>query len=132
MITSIDHIVITSENIEKTIYFYCNILGMTLGEYFVRDLNEKRICLKFGNQKINIHHISKPFRPHAKRVFSGTVDVCFISSLNIKEWQSLLKKNEITIELGPILQEGADSIIESIYIRDPDLNLIEIANKIQV
>ena len=130
MITSIDHIVLTSKDIEKTIFFYCNILGMSLEENFKEYKDKKRVFLKFGNQKINVHSEKNPFVPHAKNPISGAVDICFLSSLPIKDWLEILKKNEVEIEIGPVKREGATSLINSIYIRDPDMNLIEISNKI--
>ena len=130
MITSIDHIVLTSKDVDKTIFFYCDILGMKLEENIDEYKGKKRIYLKFGSQKINIHSEKKPFVPHAKNAISGAVDVCFLSSLPIKDWIKTLKKNEIEVEIGPVQREGATNKLNSIYLRDPDMNLIEISNKI--
>ena len=58
------------------------------------------------------------------------MDVCFLSSLPIKDWMKILKKNEIEVEIGPVQREGATGKLNSIYLRDPDMNLIEISNKI--
>jgi len=66
LITSIDHIVLTSKDVDKTIEFYTKILGMTLEHFPVANEQNKRLALKFGNQKINIHKASSPFSPHAK------------------------------------------------------------------
>ncbi len=130
MITSIDHIVLTSKDIKKTIFFYCDVLGMKLEENFKEYKGKKRVFLKFGNQKINVHSENNPFIPHAKNPISGAVDICFLSSLPIKDWIEILKKNQIKIEIGPVQREGATDLINSIYLRDPDMNLIEISNKV--
>ena len=130
MITSIDHIVLTSKDIKKTISFYCDFLGMKLEENFLGDEEKKRVFLKFGNQKINVHSENKPFVPHAKNPISGSVDVCFLSSLPLNEWIKICKKNKIDIEMGPVKRDGATSLINSLYIRDPDMNLVEISNKL--
>ena len=90
----------------------------------------KKNFLKFGSQKINIHSEKKPFIPHAKNPISGAVDICFLSSLPIKDWIKTLKKNDIEVEVGPVQREGATDKLNSIYVRDPDLNLIEISNKV--
>ena len=129
MITSIDHIVLTSKDVDKTIFFYRNILGMKLEENIDEYKGKKRIYLKFGSQKINVHPEKKPFIPHAKNPISGAVDVCFLSSLPIKDWIKTLTKNKIEIEIGPVQREGATGKLNSIYLRDPDMNLIEISNK---
>ncbi len=130
MITSIDHIVLTSKDVNKTIFFYCDILGMKLEENIDEYKCKKRIYLKFGSQKINVHPEKKPFIPHAKNPISGAVDVCFLSSLPIKDWIKNLTKNKIEVEIGPVQREGATGKLNSIYLRDPDMNLIEISNKI--
>ena len=128
MIDSLDHIVLTSKNIKSCIFFYTEVLGMKLEKNILN--KKKQLCLKFGKQKINLHNEEEPFTPHARNPISGSVDLCFLSSLPLKEWKKILEKNNITIELGPIKRIGAISPILSIYVRDPDMNLIEIANKI--
>ena len=130
MIDSIDHIVLTVSNMNKTIDFYSKQLGMKLEE-FTSDPNlGSRKCLKFGNQKINLHSVDMPLKG-AHVATPGTADICFISSRLIEEWIKQFKKNSVEIELGPTLQVGATSDLKSIYIRDPDRNLIEISNKIE-
>ena len=130
MITGIDHIVLTVDNIDKSIFFYRNVLGMTLKEF--RPVGEEaiRYSLNFGNQKINLHVIKFPFTPHANNPLPGTTDICFLSSLSIEKWQSIFLKNNIIIEDGPVEKTGATGKILSLYVKDPDKNLIEISNKI--
>jgi len=128
MITSIDHIVLTSKDVDKTIEFYTKILGMTLELFPVANEQNKRLALKFGNQKINIHDASSPFSPHANNPTSGSIDICFLSHVDLTEWSKIFAANNITIENGPIRKTGATGSLMSLYVRDPDGNLIEISN----
>ena len=128
MITSIDHIVLTSKDVDKTIEFYTKVLGMTLESFPVADEKNKRLSLKFGNQKINIHDGSSPFSPHAKNPTSGSIDICFLSNVSLTEWRKIFASNNITIENGPVRKTGATGPLMSLYVRDPDGNLIEISN----
>ena len=130
MIISIDHIVLTTQNIEKTVFFYRDILGMELDEFVPPDGSAMRKSLKFGSQKINLHQEGLPFKPHAKNPVSGAIDICFLSSTKIDEWQIIFSRHNVLIEKGPIKKTGATGLIMSIYVRDPDQNLIEISNKI--
>ena len=119
-----------SEDINKSIDFYSNILGMELHEFLSSTDNVKRKSLKFGKQKINLHEASKPFKPHANNPLPGTMDICFLSEINIDDWIKLFNKFNINIEDGPVQKTGANGPIRSIYVRDPDKNLIEISNQI--
>ena len=130
MSLKIDHIVITVKDINKSISFYSNVLEMELKEFYSLSDNTTRKSLKFGNQKINLHEALNPFSPHAKHPSPGAVDICFISTKPISEWIDTLKKNKINIEDGPVQKTGAKGPLLSIYIRDPDENLIEISNTI--
>ena len=127
----IDHVVITVKNLNKTIDFYTNILGMKLEEFSLSlDDNQIRYALSFGSQKINIHEEKKPIKPNALNPSSGSMDICFISKNKINDWVHNLKKKGIKIEIGPEKKTGALGPILSIYIRDPDFNLIEISNQL--
>ena len=127
----IDHVVITVKNLNKTIDFYTNILGMKLEE-FSSSLDNKQIryAVSFGSQKINIHEEKKPIKPNALNPSSGSMDICFISKNKINDWVHHLVKKGINIEIGPEKKTGALGPIISIYIRDPDFNLIEISNQL--
>ena len=129
MTLSIDHIVLTVNDMDKTIKFYCDVLGMTLKEFHPSGGGETRKSLSFGNQKINLHHVKSPFKPHAKNPLPGTTDICFLSSTPLQKWQSIFLENGIEIEDGPVKKTGATGPIMSLYIRDPDMNLVEISNK---
>ncbi len=127
----IDHVVITVKNLNKTIDFYTNILGMKL-EHFSSSLDNDQIryAVSFGSQKINIHEEKKPIKPNALNPSSGSMDICFISKNKINDWVNHLVKKGINIEIGPEKKTGALGPILSIYIRDPDFNLIEISNQL--
>ena len=84
LIESIDHIVITTKNINICKSFYCDFLGMKLNEF--TDENETRYSFKFGQQKINIHFFEKPYSPHALNVIPGSQDICFITQKDIQFW----------------------------------------------
>ena len=127
----IDHVVITVKDLNKTIDFYTNILGMKL-EKFSSSLknNQIRYAVSFGSQKINIHEEKKPLKPNALNPSSGSMDICFISQNKINDWMHHLEKKGINIEIGPEQKTGTLGPILSIYIRDPDFNLIEISNQL--
>ena len=127
----IDHVVITVKDVKKTIDFYTNILGMKLEKFSSSlDDNQFRYALSFGSQKINIHEEIKPIKPNALNPSSGSMDICFISKNKINDWVHHLVKKGINIEIGPERKTGALGPILSIYIRDPDFNLIEISNQL--
>tara|TARA_B100002051_G_C16416344_1_gene477182 strand:- start:49 stop:447 length:399 start_codon:yes stop_codon:yes gene_type:complete len=127
----IDHVVITVKDLNKTIDFYTNILGMKLEKFLSSlDNNKIRYAVSFGSQKINIHEEKKPIKPNALNPCSGSIDICFISKNKINDWIHHLIKKGINIEIGPEKKTGALGPILSIYIRDPDFNLIEISNQL--
>ncbi|MBS0650640.1 MAG: VOC family protein [Verrucomicrobia bacterium] len=124
-IDHLDHLVLTVADLEKTVQFYTSILGMTLEEFGER---RERKALRFGNQKINLHLKGKEFEPKAKTPLPGSADLCFIAQTSIEEVQSILKEKGIPIEEGPVKRTGATGPILSIYLRDPDGNLLEVSN----
>jgi len=130
-VEKIDHVVITVKDLNKTIDFYTNALGMKLEKFSSSlDNNQIRYAVSFGSQKINIHEEIKPFKPNALNPSSGSMDICFISKNKINDWVHHLVKKGINIEIGPERKTGALGSILSIYIRDPDFNLIEISNQL--
>lgn len=122
-INRLDHLVLTVKDIEKTVAFYTQILGMQK-EVF----KENRIALKYGNQKINLHELGKEFEPKAHNVKEGSADLCFIIDTSVEEAKSYLEKKDVKIIEGIVDRTGANGTIKSIYLRDPDLNLIELSN----
>jgi len=124
-IQQLDHLVLTVDNIQTSINFYCQVLGMQLIEFA-----DHRKAVKFGSQKINLHQSGKEFEPHANKPLSGSADLCFIVATPIEEIKQELKKNNIKIEEGPVIRNGSCGPINSLYIRDPDKNLIELSVRI--
>jgi len=122
-INRIDHVVITVKNIDAAVAFYTNALGMSK-EMFDGD----RVALSFGGQKINLHEHNNEYKPKADHVQPGSADICFIAETPLDKVIDHLKRDKITILEGPVLRTGAAGKIISIYIRDPDGNLIEISN----
>lgn len=122
-IKSIDHLVLTVKNIEKTVEFYTSILGMEK-EVF----KENRVALKFGHQKINLHELGNEFEPKALNVKEGSADLCFISETSVIEFKKHIESLGVKVIEGPIKRTGAMGEINSIYLRDLDGNLIEISN----
>ena len=126
----IDHIVLTVLDIENSINFYSNILGMNLVKFTSGLDDQTRYALKFGSQKINLHKFQNSYEPHAKNPVPGSIDICFLTDYPLSQWLNIFKRFNIVVEQGPILKTGATGSIMSIYIRDPDKNLIEISNLI--
>jgi len=127
-IMHIDHIVMTAGDMPKTIDFYCNVLGTTAVEFVPPTGGAPRQSLHFGSQKINLHDAAAPYIPHAKTPQAGSVDLCFISAQPLADWQTHLAQHGVAIEDGPVRKTGANGTLLSLYIRDPDGNLIEISN----
>lgn len=122
-INRLDHFVLTVANIDKTCVFYSRVLGMEMITF-----GEGRKALHFGQQKINLHEVGKEFEPKAKSPLPGTADLCFITDVQMPDVIRHLEECEVIIEEGPIVRTGALGPITSVYIRDPDGNLIEISN----
>jgi catechol 2,3-dioxygenase-like lactoylglutathione lyase family enzyme len=123
-ITNIDHIVLTVKNINKTVQFYESVLGM-VGESF----GESRIALKFGSQKINLHEHGNEFEPRANKPTPGSEDLCFLTDTKLEAVMKHVTSKGVKIIEGPVKRTGATGPIISIYFRDPDQNLIEVANR---
>lgn len=122
-IDHLDHLVLTVANIEETCAFYADVLGMEIETF-----SGGRKALRFGNQKINLHQIGHEFEPKAKVPTPGSGDLCFIAATALEDVIAHLNRLAIPIEQGPIDRTGAMGKIRSVYIRDPDANLIEISN----
>ncbi|GLG85143.1 VOC family protein [Acinetobacter calcoaceticus] len=122
-ISHLDHLVLTITDIENTCNFYQTVLG-----FEVITFKGDRKALKFGHQKINLHQLGKEFEPKALQPTPGSADLCFISDTPISEVVGHLNQLNIQIEEGPVERTGAMHTILSVYIRDPDQNLIEISN----
>ncbi|MEX0367460.1 MAG: VOC family protein [Ruegeria sp.] len=127
-VTSLDHLVITAADLDATIAFYTDVLGMT---HRIHDVpgEQPRHALFYGVQKINLHQLGAEFEPKARTANAGTADLCFLSDTPLDVWQAHLATTGTTIELGPVPRTGAQWPMQSLYVRDPDGNLIEIANR---
>ena len=123
-IDRLDHLVLTVASIEATQAFYSEILGME-----VISFGEGRTALRFGQQKINLHQRGAEFEPKAVRPTPGSADLCFITPTPVESVVAHLKARGVPIEQGPVHRTGANAPILSVYIRDPDQNLIEISNE---
>ncbi len=119
----LDHLVLTVRDVEATCRFYERALGMRREEF-----GEGRVALHFGRQKINLHPYPSPVEIVAEDPRPGTADLCFIAETPIEAAAAHLESLGIDIEMGPIERTGAQGTLKSIYCRDPDGNLIEIAN----
>ena len=125
MIDHVDHIVLTTRDLQACIHFYTEVLGMKLEKF--KTPTEERLALKFGPQKINLHEWGKEFTPRAHVAVPGSLDLCFIASIPLDGVIESLKKHGIPILQGPVDKTGAQGRIRSVYVRDPDLNLVEIS-----
>ena len=122
MIDHLDHLVLTTADESACVAFYVGVLGMTLVHF-----GAGRRAFRFGNQKINLHVRGAEFEPKAHLPTPGSLDLCFIASRPLDEVVELLTDKRIPIVEGPVLRTGAAARLRSIYVRDPDLNLIEIS-----
>ena len=122
MIAGIDHFVLTVASLEVTCAFYQRVLG------FERiDTPGRPTALAFGNQKINVHEISRAFEPKAKSPTPGSGDFCLITDRPLDEVRVRLEANDVVVELGPVERTGARGPMMSVYFRDPDGNLVEVS-----
>jgi catechol 2,3-dioxygenase-like lactoylglutathione lyase family enzyme len=132
MIHHIDHIVLTTANEFSCIDFYTRVLGMQLESFIGGTPPVERKAFRFGNQKINLHIKGKEFEPKADIPMPGSLDLCFIADRPLAEVITKLNQEQWPIIEGPILRTGATQKINSVYVRDPDQNLIEISELVRV
>ena len=125
MIDHIDHVVLTTRDLPACLRFYGEVLGMKVEKF--QTPGAQRLALKFGNQKINIHEWGREFTPRAHVAAPGTLDLCFIASEPLEKVIQKLKQRKIEIIEGPVDKTGANGPIRSVYVRDQDLNLVEIS-----
>jgi catechol 2,3-dioxygenase-like lactoylglutathione lyase family enzyme len=125
MIDHIDHVVLTTRDLPACLRFYSELLGMKHETF--KTPTETRIALKFGSQKINVHEWGREFAPRAHVAAPGTLDLCFIASIPLDAVIAKLKAANWPILEGPVAKTGATGPIRSVYVRDPDLNLVEIS-----
>ncbi len=118
----IDHLVLTVADIAQTCQFYSRVLGMRVERF-----GDGRVALHFGDQKINLHQIGKEFEPKALRPTVGSGDLCFITGTPIEQVMAHIQMCGVTLLEGPVPRTGALGAMTSVYFRDPDQNLIEVA-----
>ena len=127
MIDHLDHLVLTTAHESACVDFYTRVLGMRLESFVGGTSPVERKAFKFGNQKINLHIKGKEFEPKADLPTPGSLDLCFIADRPLKDVIEHLNSVNWPIIEGPGMRTGATSKINSIYVRDPDQNLIEIS-----
>lgn len=122
MLDYLDHLVLTTRDSAASIHFYETVLGMRRESF-----GENRIAFLFGQQKINLHEYGKEVLPKAHLPVPGALDLCFITAWPLVKVIHRLELYGVNIVEGPVKRTGATGPIVSVYVRDPDLNLIEIA-----
>jgi catechol 2,3-dioxygenase-like lactoylglutathione lyase family enzyme len=122
LIDHLDHLVLTCVDVEATRRFYVDVLQMELETF-----GEGRMAFRFGNQKINLHVRGKEYEPKAHIPAPGALDLCFIASVPLDRVIERLARMNVPIIEGPVERTGATRKLRSVYMRDPDYNLIEIS-----
>lgn len=125
MIAHLDHLVLTTANLQGCIDFYTRVLGMQLQTF---GAGRKALC--FGNQKINLHVKGQEYEPKAHCPVPGSLDLCFIAKIPLEQMIAHFHQAGVTLFEGPVMRSGATGPIRSIYLRDPDANLIEIYEQV--
>jgi catechol 2,3-dioxygenase-like lactoylglutathione lyase family enzyme len=127
MIDHLDHLVLTTRDRDRCVDFYTRVLDMRLETF-----GQGRMAFRFGDQKINLHEAGREFEPKADRPTPGALDLCFLATEPLDAVIRHLRAAGVTIEVGPVPRTGATEPIRSVYVRDPDGNLIEIAERTTV
>ena len=127
MLDHLDHLVLTTAHEQDCVRFYTEVLGMRLESFVGGTPPVERKAFKFGTQKINLHVKGREFEPKAHTPVPGALDLCFIAAVPLDEVITRLNAAGVPIVEGPVLRTGATGPIRSVYVRDPDMNLIEIS-----
>ena len=128
-VQSLDHLVLTVADLNVTLAFYTEVLGMWAERFTPAD-GSQRWALRFGSQKINLHQAGAEFLPEAAHPTTGSADLCFLSDTPLADWQAHLDALKISPDEGPVRRSGAEGPILSLYLRDPDGTLIELSNRL--
>jgi catechol 2,3-dioxygenase-like lactoylglutathione lyase family enzyme len=126
-ISHLDHLVLTVADLVVTVEFYTRVLGMQPVTF-----GEGRKALTFGNQKINLHQAGREFEPKAERPTAGSADLCFVVATSLDDVIAHLNEHGVAIIEGPVKRTGATGPVRSVYLRDPDQNLIELSNPLEL
>jgi len=124
-VSALDHLVLTVRDLDATVDFYAGVLGMTPVTFA-----GGRRALAFGSQKLNLHEVGHEFEPKAVRPTPGSADFCLLTDTPLDEVVTGLKDAGVDIVEGPVERDGATGAIRSVYVRDPDGNLVEVANRL--
>lgn len=124
-VTGLDHLVLTVTDPEASVAFYHGVLGMELVRF-----GQKRLALRVGDQKINLHVAGQEIKPCARRPAPRSTDLCLLVSTPLDQVRSELEAAGVPIELGPVPRTGARGPITSLYVRDPDGNLVELSHEV--
>lgn len=124
-IDAIDHLVLTVADIDATCAFYAKVMGMDAVTF-----GAGRRALSFGSQKINLHQQGKEFEPKAHKPTPGSADLCFLTPVPLETVVAHVRSCGVDVLEGPVRRTGAQGPILSIYFRDPDLNLVEVSNRV--
>ena len=127
MIDHLDHLVLTTAREAECVDFYTRVLGMQLESFIGGTPPVERRDFKFGNQKINLHVQGREFEPKAHLPVPGALDLCFIVQFPLEEVVARLQACNWPIVESPVVRTGATAKIRSVYVRDPDFNLIELS-----
>ncbi len=127
MIDHLDHLVLTTAREAECVDFYTRVLGMQLESFIGGTPPVERRAFKFGNQKINLHVQGSEFEPKAHLPVPGALDLCFIVQTPLEAVVTRLQSCNWLIVEGPVVRTGATAKIRSVYVRDPDFNLIELS-----
>ena len=120
---SIDHVVLTVRDIPASVAFYTRVLGMREVRF-----GDNRCALAFGHSKLNLHQAGKEFEPKAAHPMPGAIDLCLLTRTSMDDIIRHLNAQKVKVEEGPIQRTGAQGPLLSVYVRDPDGNLIELSN----
>lgn len=119
---TIDHLVITTQNLQACLHFYVDVLGMELDE------RNNRYAVRFGDHKFNIHTKKAEFLPAAEYPTYGSLDLCLIIDGSVEDAKKEVEAKGYPVELGPVVRHGTLGEMQSIYLRDPDGNLVELSS----
>jgi catechol 2,3-dioxygenase-like lactoylglutathione lyase family enzyme len=122
VVDRIDHLVLTVADIDQTIDFYVRVLGMQPVTF-----GASRRALRFGGHKLNLHQAGRELEPKARRPTPGSAEVCLGTSTPLARGVAHLRACQVPVEEGPVARTGATGPITSVYVRDPDGNLIEVS-----
>jgi catechol 2,3-dioxygenase-like lactoylglutathione lyase family enzyme len=125
-IAYLDHLVLTVADIEASCEFYARVLGMEVVTF-----GNGRKALHFGPQKINLHQAGHEFEPKARHPQPGSADICLVTAVPLTQAIPHIQSCGVDIIDGPVPRTGAAGPLQSIYLRDPDGNLIEVSNPLK-